>query len=425
MRVLLIGCSAGAHALAKALALNRNTMLYACMEYMNHGIAELCVDYQLGSVRNFEAMEHFAGKHQVEILVVNSEAALQNGIWHHFYEKGVILIGSSSLCSSLSADHGFLRRLMRKNQVDGCPDFGIFYEKNEAIGYLRNAKTPLLIKPTGILADACKQFPGKEWMDTAGMVKYVEEIFSNCDDMTPGVIIEEIPRGNFFSLQIITDGKVIIPFPAVGLKCEKAAEGSDFCGGWTEPNHLLPFLDHYGYDKSLEILRRIIHGLKEQYSENFKGILSGRFVAGPDGIVLTEIKTNGSDPEIINALAVLQTDFSIICKAIAEEKLAELQLEFHTLATSSWYLVPRMDLETPDQQKVVVDLQGLQKSGVQLLQSPVFLNDQFPQPIFVVVARGISHEEANEKCLEGISCISGKGLYYQKVSLEEPSRQES
>ena len=63
-------------------------------------------------------------------------------------------------------------------------------------------------------------------------------------------------------------------------------------------------------------------------------------MATRDGIRLLEYNARFGDPETLNVLSILKTDFVDICEAIINGTLDSLDIEFHRLATVCKYVVP-------------------------------------------------------------------------------------
>jgi phosphoribosylamine--glycine ligase len=92
----------------------------------------------------------------------------------------------------------------------------------------------------------------------------------------------------------------------------------------------------------------VIHALFKETGERYQGILYGSFIATEKGVGVIEFNARFGDPEALNVLSILKTDFIAICNAIAKEKLEQLPIKFANLATVCKYSVP---VGYPDQPK--------------------------------------------------------------------------
>lgn len=87
-------------------------------------------------------------------------------------------------------------------------------------------------------------------------------------------------------------------------------------------------------------MRRAIKALTLETGQRYRGIIYGGFMATADGVKLIKFNVRFGDPEGINALALLETDFLEICQAIVNGTLHELDIKFKPLATVVKYIVP-------------------------------------------------------------------------------------
>ena len=80
--------------------------------------------------------------------------------------------------------------------------------------------------------------------------------------------------------------------------------------------------------------------LKSEFNEGYVGILYGGFIATKRGVKLIEYNARFGDPEAMNVLSILETDFLKICLLMAEKKLKEINVSFLKKATVCKYAVP-------------------------------------------------------------------------------------
>ena len=113
-------------------------------------------------------------------------------------------------------------------------------------------------------------------------------------------------------------------------------------GSISDFNGMLPFLDEEDIKIARKINENIIKNLKIYYPGiGYKGILYGSFIKTEEGIFVIEYNCRFGDPECINLLSILKTDFIDICLGIINENLNEINLEFENKATVCKYLVPK------------------------------------------------------------------------------------
>ncbi|NQT96538.1 MAG: phosphoribosylamine--glycine ligase, partial [Candidatus Marinimicrobia bacterium] len=101
-----------------------------------------------------------------------------------------------------------------------------------------------------------------------------------------------------------------------------------------------PFLNSSDIDAARAINLATINALKSEYGEGYRGILYGGFIATKDGVKLIEYNARLGDPEGLNVLAILESDFVAICQAIVNGTLSQDMAKFKPLATVCKYAVP-------------------------------------------------------------------------------------
>jgi phosphoribosylamine-glycine ligase len=89
------------------------------------------------------------------------------------------------------------------------------------------------------------------------------------------------------------------------------------------------------------INQRIAQALMEECSAPYKGILYGGFIAVKDGVRVIEYNARFGDPEALNILPLLSSDFVSVCEAIITESLTKDMVSFDHQATVCKYITPR------------------------------------------------------------------------------------
>ncbi len=112
-------------------------------------------------------------------------------------------------------------------------------------------------------------------------------------------------------------------------------------GTWSEANHSLPFLKASDLEEAHAITVAVAKALHEETGLYYKGIMYGGFIAVKDGVRLIEYNARFGDPESMNALILLKTDFVEVCEAILEQSLDQLEVSFEKKATVLKYVVPK------------------------------------------------------------------------------------
>lgn len=421
MRTLLIGRWGKTHAIAKALSKSRDIELHCLMDKKNNGIAALAKNYQLGDIKNIDLIEAYMDQHDIEMIVVVPAASLEKGITDYFIKKGIPAVGPSQFCTKLEGDKGFLRTLMKENNIDASPDFRIFDDKVKAKEFILNYPHPIAVKPAGITEGDGVKVMGVQLEDRKEAIEYVEECFENTIGNLASVIVEKKIEGEEYTIQFFSDGKNIVPMPATRdyklLMEGDAGLNTPGMGSYSAADHTLPFLNEEYYNDSVKIIDDILQALREKYNEMFKGFLSGQYMITENGVKLIEINVRPGDSEILNITPILKTDFLEICKAIYAGELDKLNIEYENKATVCKYKVPEGFPTPKGNYKIRIDRQAFDRLDAELFQSSFEVGEDVYEPsprLFAVTGMGDSIEEANEACEKGLSNIHGDNIFHRK-----------
>ncbi len=121
-------------------------------------------------------------------------------------------------------------------------------------------------------------------------------------------------------------------------------------GSYSDSSLHLPFMDEDDYMDAVDVLRATVDAL-----EGYKGVLYGQFMLTETGPRVVEFNARFGDPEAMNTLPVLNTDFLDVLTAARDEEPLP-QLSFRPMATVCKYAVPDGYPTDPDAgAKVTID----------------------------------------------------------------------
>lgn len=128
-------------------------------------------------------------------------------------------------------------------------------------------------------------------------------------------------------------------------------------GTYSDADHSLPFLTEVDLSRAKELNRLTAEALMREcpeHPEGYRGILYGGFIAVKDGIRVIEYNARFGDPEALNILPLLSSDFVDICLAITQTKLAPDLVTFEKKATVCKYITPESYPTSKDQKGALV-----------------------------------------------------------------------
>lgn len=341
MKILLIGNGAREHVIAETLCKNKGTILYSCLKLKNPGIISLSKDFELGNYNDLERIKQFAKKIKPDFAFIGPEEPLSNGVADLLKELSIDAVGPTKNLAQLETSKSFTRNLLRKYNINGNPEFGIFNKKNisEAKKFI-DGLSQCVVKPDGLTGGKGVKVQGDHFKTKKEALEYCNEVLQS----HPAVIIEEKLEGEEFSLQCFTDGKTVAAMPPVQdhkrAFLDDSGPNTGGMGSYSCENHLLPFLAKKDVEDGLKITQKVANSLYRETGEFYKGVMYAGLIATKDGVKLIEYNARFGDPEAMNVLPLMETDFVDVCNALISQSLHKLNIKFKNKATVCKYLVP-------------------------------------------------------------------------------------
>ena len=220
------------------------------------------------------------------------------------------------------------------------------------------------------------------------------------------------------------DGENVIDMPPI-QDHKRAFEGDTGpnTGGMGTYNYAgnLPFLTDKDLVDAHEITVQTAKALKEELGTPYKGIMYGGFIATKNGVKLIEYNARLGDPEAMNALSLLTTDFVDICKATIDGNLNEIDIRFSNKATVCKYAVPE-GYPTNPIKGAEFTVSELPK-GVKMYYASV--NEVDGRLIIggsrtvAFVGIGDTIEEAEKLAQTGVEAVDGPVFYRKDIGTQE------
>ncbi|MDD4252132.1 phosphoribosylamine--glycine ligase [Methanoculleus horonobensis] len=335
MKVLVVGGGGREHAITRALSCNSDTKIFSVMARKNPGIARVAERVLLQKETNIEKIIPFATDCGVDAAVIGPEAPLEAGIVDHLEAAGIPSLGPTRAAARIETDKAFCRRLMERHGIAGCPDYRVCHDPEEARRFIESYDGDLAVKPIGLTGGKGVRIMG-EHVDVAGAVEYAREIGGD-------VVLEERLVGEEFTLQTFVDGEHLVPMPLV-QDHKRAYEGdvgpnTGGMGSYSLADHMLPFVSRRDYEKALRIMEDTVAAMRAEGTP-YRGVLYGQFMNTREGPKVIEFNARFGDPEAMNVLSLLDSDFAGIIGHIIEGDLAPSHVRFAKMATVCKYLVP-------------------------------------------------------------------------------------
>lgn len=417
MKVLSVGGGGREHAIVKALA-KSGAEIYAAMGNKNPGIVRASRGFKLVKDTDVENVVKFAAESAVEMAVIGPEAPLEIGLVDALVKEGIGCVGPTKDAARIETSKSFMRGLMSKYKVSGNIEFCTFYDFEGAKKYVLDAEMEVAVKPVGLTGGKGVKMQGEHLKDKEEVIRYVKEIFDNKIG-GGGVVLEERLEGEEFTLQAFCDGRTVVPMPLV-QDHKRAFEGDNGpntggMGSYSMEDHILPFMTKKELDQAMDIMRKVV-GAMARDGCPYVGILYGQFMLTRIGPKVIEFNARFGDPEAMNVLPVLESDFVGICKDIVAGKLSPSKVKFESKATVCKYVVPEgYGTKSKSGHEIRVDEEGVMNEGAHLFYANV--NEENGRILttssrsIAVVGLEATVEKAEKACERGLRHVSGDAIY--------------
>ncbi|HEX7467138.1 MAG TPA: phosphoribosylamine--glycine ligase, partial [Methanobacterium sp.] len=338
MKILVVGTGAREHAICNAV---KDAELYSIMSNKNPGISRIS-KFQISSEKDLIGVKKFALNNKIDMAIIGPEAPLEMGIVDELQNAGIGCVGPTKAAARIETDKAFMRDLFETHNIGGSVVYKVFDNIEDAGDFIDEFDQDVVVKPVGLKGGKGVKIVGEHLEDGEAAKKYVKEIIQNKISGYGQVVIEEKLIGEEFTVQAFVDGDKIVPMPAA-QDHPHAYEGDQGpitggMGSYSDKNGLLPFLDKNNYNKSVKIMQDTVKAVKNEV-EPYKGILYGQFMLCKEGPKLVEYNARFGDPEAMNVLPLLETDFVDLCQEIVDGNLKSA--DFEKKATVCKYIVPK------------------------------------------------------------------------------------
>lgn len=340
-KILLIGSGAREHMIADALKKSpQHIALVALATAHNPGIKELCVRFEVGNILDTNLIVQLAREEKVDFAIVGPEAPIDAGVVDALQKIGVPSVAPLKTVGRLESSKAFTRDLVEKYHIPGNPKFKVFHNQEGVREFMQELGGNYVVKADGLKGGKGVMVSGDHLHTIEEGLAYAKE----CLEEVGKVVIEEKLVGQEFSLMSFCDGQNSVFMPVI--QDHKRAHVGDTgpntggMGTYSCADHSLPFLAASDLEDAKQITLEVVKALKQETGVEYKGVMYGGFMAVQDGVRLIEYNARFGDPEAMNALILLESDFVDICEKIIAGTLSEADVKFKKMATVCKYVVP-------------------------------------------------------------------------------------
>lgn len=413
MRILVVGGGGREHAIVDALARSPRVERLWCAPG-NPGIAQQaeCVSIQADNLR---ALLAFARDNKVDITMVGPEAPLVEGLVDHFRAEGLVAIGPTRTAARLEGSKSFAKEFMAK-----C---GIPTAKYEVIPNLTKGTYQLthwtgrsVVKADGLAAGKGVKVCQNQQEAKDFLFEVMEkEIFGAAGST---VVIEECLEGEEATIMAFCDGKTLIPMPASQdhKRLLDNDEGPNTGGmGAYAPAPLVDERLRAVIEE--KVFKPFLKGLAQEKFD-FRGIIYFGLMMTPTGPQVLEFNVRFGDPETQAVLPLLETDFVEILEAIANQKLASLNVKWKKENALSLVLASKGYPGTIEKGKVIHGLPVSQTTTTRVFHAGTSSNSEGVVTnggrVLSVTGLASTLEKARDLAYQGADKIRYEGKIFRK-----------
>ena len=422
MTILLIGSGAREHAIARALdRSSQNKSIYCLASNMNPGIAELCVEITIDNFNDPELVSSYASKIGATLTIIGPENPLAEGVADALWNNGVKVVGPKKTLAQIETSKSFTRDLLTEYNIPACPKYKTFLALDGVVEFLSNLEEDYVIKYDGLAGGKGVKVAGDHLNSHEEALAYCRELV----DKGGKFVIEEKLIGQEFSLMSFCDGETLKHMPAV-QDHKRAYEGdtgpnTGGMGTYSDADHSLPFLTDENIIQAHEINNATAKALKDKFGDGYKGILYGGFMTTADGVKLIEYNARLGDPEAMNVLSLLESDFIAICQGIVDETLDKVDVQFAEQATVCKYAVPKGYPDNPIKGELI-DISNIENLERLFYASVDFKDGQLVESgsrTVAVVGMANTISKAEKIAEKEISTVEGPLFHRNDIGTDE------
>ena len=329
MNILVIGSGAREHAIVRALKRSPKEKEIFCLgSNVNPGIAELCADLAVVNINDTHTIISYAKKKTVDLAIIGPENPLAVGVADVLWDSGIKVVGPLKDLAQIETSKTFTRNLLSEYNIHACPKYKTFSSLSGVEEFLGELGENYVVKYDGLAGGKGVKVSGDHLHSHDDAKIYCQELV----EKGAVFLLEEKLIGQEFSLMSFCDGENLKHMPAV-QDHKRAYEGDSGpntggMGTYSDGDHSLPFLTKNDVNQAHEINIATAKALKNKFGDGYKGVLYGGFITTADGVKLIEYNARFGDPEAMNVLSLLESDFIEICNGITDGRLNQVDVRF-------------------------------------------------------------------------------------------------
>lgn len=402
-KILIIGNSAKEYALAKKMS-------KACEVFVapgNIAMKEFATTVDIREDSVAELLE-FVMENGIDLTIPVSRKAMLTNIVDLFNKNNLQIFAPNSSNVSLLSDKAYMKKLLYKLKIP-TPRFAIFEKQNLATDYIKNAKTPFVIK-TNEASSAVVLTSQK----TAKVI-----LDSNFAQHDQKVIIEDYVWGTPFCFYVISDGYKALPLgSSILYKYSLEGDGGQLTSGMgaCSPNYKLSFENE---DYIMESIVNPLLSYFENNGEPYLGILGVNAILTEEGeIQVIGLETFMQDSDCSAIINLLDTDILSLIESCVLGIFSD-EIDYISQKDLSAISLVLMCKNKDNSENSISGLEYLDETVLVDFYSNINKNkyleyEAITGPVLVLTALASTTTSAIAKIYDEAESIDFKGIYYRK-----------
>lgn len=402
-KILIIGNSAKEYALARKLSEKHNIYITPASDALKEFAT--CLDIREDSTK--ELLE-FVMENGIDMTIPVSQKSINSGISTLFSEHKQHVFAPDASANEIVSNKALAKKVLYKLRIP-TPKFGIFEKLNIAADYIKNQKTPFVIKTND--SNSAVIITSQ---NTAKNI--LEMIFSEKNNKA---IIEDYVYGEPFAFYAITDGYKALPFgSSLNYKYSLEGGGGQLTSGMGAcvPDYKLT-LEHEYF-----IMDNVIYPTLEyldMQGNQYLGIIGVNGILTEDGnLQILGWQSFTQDTDTAGILNTIDDDLYSLFEACIIGSFSD-EIDSMSLNNNYSVSVVLSNKNKVNKENVITGLDNLDDSTV-LSFYPTVRKNKYLEfeantgSIAIVTSFASSISKASEKVYAEVKDIDYKGISYRK-----------
>jgi phosphoribosylamine--glycine ligase len=370
MNVLLIGSGGREQALAwKILQSPRLNKLYVTIAPERLGLL-LADKKAIQSIAIAEtdviALVKFACENMIDLVIIGPEQPLAAGLSDALRKNGVAVFGPSQAAAEIETSKAFAKQFMARHHIPTAR-FAICNDLSTAVAHLDEINYPIVIKASGLAAGKGVFLP--QTISEAKEIARQLLVGHTLGSAGSEIVIEERLEGEEVSLLAFSDGRTLQVMPPVRdhKRLLDDNQGPN-TGGMGAYSPVAGCDAQWAAGIATTILQPVINALHTE-DRTFVGVLYAGLIVTTSGAQVIEFNARFGDPETQVLMRLLDSDLLTICEACAQQRLAEIKINWKNHSAACVVLAAKGYPEKPEIDQPIAGLNNppaeISRSGAQ------------------------------------------------------------